>query len=191
VSLDVPREDASDLAALGVVAFTTTREAGTFGMAGRDPVADVMGRWWSLVESLGAYAPRLATSRQVHGNRVLVHRLTWEGWLRADAADGHVEAVEAGLDCLDAPPKPGPGCGDLVQTCKTEPSCIVAYTCATTYCLTQPTLSEFVSCGIVCATDAGIASLTDPAAQTTYAVFRCAVASCKAFCPFAQSSDGG
>ncbi|HEV2179260.1 MAG TPA: polyphenol oxidase family protein [Gemmatimonadaceae bacterium] len=90
MSLDVPREDVADLAALGVVAFTTTRDAGTFGTAGRDPVGDVMGRWWSLVESLHAYAPRLATSRQVHGNRVLVHRLTWEGWLRADAADGHV-----------------------------------------------------------------------------------------------------
>ena len=90
MSLDVPREDVADFAALGVVAFTTTREAGTFGTAGRDPVGDVMGRWWSLVESLRAYTPRLATSRQVHGSRVLVHRLTWEGWLRADAADGHV-----------------------------------------------------------------------------------------------------
>ena len=90
MSLDVPREDVADLAALGVIAFTTTRDAGTFGTAGREPVGEVMGRWWSLVESLEAYAPRLATSRQVHGNRVLVHRLTWEGWLRADAADGHV-----------------------------------------------------------------------------------------------------
>lgn len=90
MSLDVPREDVADLAALGVIAFTTTRDAGTFGTAGREPVGDVMGRWWSLVESLSAFAPRLATSRQVHGNRVLVHRLTWEGWLRAYGADGHV-----------------------------------------------------------------------------------------------------
>ena len=90
MSLDVPREDVADFAALGVIAFTTTRDAGTFGTAGREPVGEVMGRWWSLVESLNAYAPRLATSRQVHGNRVLVHRLTWDGWLRSDAADGHV-----------------------------------------------------------------------------------------------------
>ncbi|HEX6816445.1 MAG TPA: polyphenol oxidase family protein [Gemmatimonadaceae bacterium] len=90
MSLDVPREDVADFAALGVIAFTTTRQAGTFGTAGRDPVGEVMGRWWSLVESLRAYAPRLATSRQVHGNLVLVHRLTWDGWLRTDAADGHV-----------------------------------------------------------------------------------------------------
>ena len=89
MTLDVPREDVADLAALGVIAFTTTREAGTFGTAGREPVGEVMGRWWSLVESLRTYGPRLATSRQVHGGRVLVHRLTWDGWLRADAADGH------------------------------------------------------------------------------------------------------
>lgn len=90
MSLDIPRVDVADLAALGVIAFTTTRQAGTFGTAGRDPVGDVMGRWWSLVESLAATAPRLATSRQVHGSRVLVHRLTWDGWLRSDAVDGHV-----------------------------------------------------------------------------------------------------
>jgi purine-nucleoside/S-methyl-5'-thioadenosine phosphorylase / adenosine deaminase len=90
VSLDVPREDVADLAQLGVIAFTTTRDAGTFGTAGREPVGDVMGRWWSLVEALHEYSPRLATSRQVHGNHVLVHRLTWDGWLRSDGADGHV-----------------------------------------------------------------------------------------------------
>jgi hypothetical protein len=90
VSLDVARDDVADLAGLGVVAFTTTREAGTYGTAGRDPVGDVMARWWSLVDELRAFSPRLATSRQVHGNRVLVHRLTWEGWLRVDGADGHV-----------------------------------------------------------------------------------------------------
>jgi hypothetical protein len=90
VSLDVPREEVADFAALGVIAFTTTRQAGTFGTAGTDPVGDVMGRWWSLVDGLRAYSPRLATARQVHGNRVLVHRLTWEGWLRGDGADGHV-----------------------------------------------------------------------------------------------------
>jgi hypothetical protein len=90
MSLDVPREDVAGFAALGVVAFTTTRQAGTFGTAGRDPVGEVMGRWWSLVDSLRDDSPRLATARQVHGNRVLVHGLTWEGWLRHDAADGHV-----------------------------------------------------------------------------------------------------
>ena len=95
MSLEVPREHVADLAALGVIAFTTTRAAGTFGTAGSETVREVMGRWWSLVESLDTYAPRLATSRQVHGNRVAVHRLTWDGWLRVDGADGHV-ALERG-----------------------------------------------------------------------------------------------
>ena len=90
MSLDVPREAVADFAALGVIAFTTTREAGTFGTSGTEPVGEVMGRWSSLVDGLRAYSPRLATARQVHGNRILVHRLTWDGWLRSDAADGHV-----------------------------------------------------------------------------------------------------
>lgn len=90
MSLDVPREEIAGLAALGLTAFTTTRQAGTFGTAGSEPVREVMGRWWSLVDGLAAYSPRLATARQVHGNHVLVHRLTWEGWLRGGAADGHV-----------------------------------------------------------------------------------------------------
>jgi YfiH family protein len=34
--------------------------------------------------------PRLATARQVHGARVLLHGEGWEGWLRADDADGHL-----------------------------------------------------------------------------------------------------
>lgn len=96
MSLDVPREEIADLAALGFIAFTTTRDAGTFGTAGREAVGEVMGRWWSLVDGLREYSPRLATARQVHGNHVLVHRLTWEGWLRGDAADGLV-ATERGI----------------------------------------------------------------------------------------------
>ncbi|HEY7860834.1 MAG TPA: polyphenol oxidase family protein, partial [Gemmatimonadaceae bacterium] len=52
----------------------------------------VMSRWWSLVDALGRYGPRFATARQVHGNRVVVHGVEWEGWLRSTAADGHVAA---------------------------------------------------------------------------------------------------
>jgi len=89
VTLQVAREEIPALAELGVVAFTTTREAGTFGTAGSEPVGMVMGRWWSLVTQLGAFGPRFATARQVHGNRVVSHRPEWEGWLRVDAADGH------------------------------------------------------------------------------------------------------
>ena len=82
-------EEVPELASIGVRAFTTTRLAGSFGVAGDDPVRDVMARWDHLREELSAAGPRLATARQVHGNRVISHGIGWEGWLRGGDADGH------------------------------------------------------------------------------------------------------
>ena len=79
----------------GVRAFTTGRRAGSFGTAGTEPVRDVMARWDALREALRPGGVRLATARQVHGTRVLVHGGAWEGWLRGDDADGHA-AIERG-----------------------------------------------------------------------------------------------
>lgn len=79
------------LAAIGVTAFITTREAGSFGIpeSGDDPEATA--RWHALQRALAAQgAPRLASARQVHGTRVLVHRDQWQGWVRVDGADAHV-----------------------------------------------------------------------------------------------------
>ncbi len=70
-------------------AFTTTRQAGSFGIQSEDPVREVMGRWETLRESLYAAAPRFATATQVHGTRVVEHDGSWEGWLRVAEADGH------------------------------------------------------------------------------------------------------
>jgi YfiH family protein len=77
-----------DFADLGVRAFTTTRAAGTFGTSGDEPVRVVMDRWARLRAELGV--GRLATAGQVHEARVIVHDGDWQGWLRVDAADGHV-----------------------------------------------------------------------------------------------------
>lgn len=77
--------------ALGLTAFTTTRAAGSFGLASTEPVADVMARWSALMDdcrSLGA--PALATAGQVHGADLAVHGPGWQGWLRGKARDGHV-----------------------------------------------------------------------------------------------------
>lgn len=71
-----------------VLAFTTTRAFGTFGINAADPVNEVMGRWQRLQDALGS--GRLATARQVHGGEVLEHRPGWNGWLRGPAADGHL-----------------------------------------------------------------------------------------------------
>ena len=78
---------------LGVHAFVTTRAAGDFGLHPLDEegAAPALERWQSLQRTLHELgAPRLASARQVHGTRVLVHQETWEGWLRVDGADGHV-----------------------------------------------------------------------------------------------------
>ena len=80
----------ADLAAFGIRAFTTTRTVGTFGVHGDEPVGQVMGRWSALRDELRAGGARLATAKQVHGTHVLVHQPGWEGWLRADDADGHL-----------------------------------------------------------------------------------------------------
>jgi len=79
-----------ELDALGIRAFTTTRAAGSFGVASSEPVRDVMARWDRLRADLAPAGPRLSTARQVHGDRVLLHGTGWEGWLRGGDADGHL-----------------------------------------------------------------------------------------------------
>jgi len=86
-------EVVEEFAALGVTAFTTGRGAGSFGTQSDEPVRDVMARWSAVRVRLGAV--RLATAAQVHGDTVLEHDARWAGWLRADAADGHL-ALERG-----------------------------------------------------------------------------------------------
>lgn len=79
--------------AFGVTAFTTGRAAGTFSMQSDEPARDVSARWSALRAQLGGAAVRLATAAQVHGRDVTVHESGWRGWLRGDAADGHLSAV--------------------------------------------------------------------------------------------------
>jgi YfiH family protein len=86
----VPKEVVTDFDSWGIRAFTTTREAGSFGLSGTDPVNEVMSRWTAVQHELSAVATRLVSLRQVHGNRILVHTGGWEGWLRAGEADGHI-----------------------------------------------------------------------------------------------------
>jgi YfiH family protein len=90
------REDVTDFQSYGIRAFTTTREAGTFGLAGPDPVGEVMSRWTELQSELAQNARRLVIGRQVHGTRVLSHAGGWEGFLRTEEADGHI-ATEKGI----------------------------------------------------------------------------------------------
>jgi YfiH family protein len=79
------------LAALGVTAFTTTRAAGSLGLASSEPVSAVMDRWSRLLADCRALgAPALVSAGQVHGAAVTVHAGGWTGWLRGREVDGHV-----------------------------------------------------------------------------------------------------
>jgi polyphenol oxidase len=91
-SIIADSEVVPDVESFGILAFTTTRATGSFGVGTTEPVRDVMGRWDALRRALRANGPRFATATQVHGTRVLEHDGTWEGWLRGDDADGHVAA---------------------------------------------------------------------------------------------------
>ena len=92
----LPREDVEGVAGFGIRAFTTTREAGTFGLSGADPVGEVLSRWTSLQIELAEKARRIVIGRQVHGATVLTHSGGWEGFLRTGEADGHI-AAERGI----------------------------------------------------------------------------------------------
>lgn len=82
-----------EFGSIGVVAFTTTRAAGSFGLGSTEAVADVMGRWNALMDDCRAIgAPALATAGQVHGAAVSEHGGLWRGWLREKDRDGHVTA---------------------------------------------------------------------------------------------------
>jgi YfiH family protein len=86
-----PHLPVREFARIGIEAFITTRDAGSYGFPeqGDDPAATE--RWHALQRTLQARgAPRLASARQVHGTRVLVHRDQWEGWVRVDGADAHL-----------------------------------------------------------------------------------------------------
>lgn len=85
------------LRALGVVAFTTTRTAGSFGLGSEEPVHAVMDRWSALLADCRAGgAEALASAGQVHGAAIARHAPGWQGWLRGRERDGHA-TVAPGL----------------------------------------------------------------------------------------------
>ncbi len=87
-------EEVAEFTELGILAFTTTRAAGTFGLSGTDPVGEVMGRWTALLTDIGARG--ICVAPQVHGDTVLAHANPWDGFLRTRPADGHA-TQERGL----------------------------------------------------------------------------------------------
>jgi len=91
-----PAEELDVFAPFGVRAFTTRREAGTFSLAGADPVGEVLGRWSALLADIAGEASGICVAPQVHGTTVLPHAGGWAGMLRTRPADGHA-TVERGI----------------------------------------------------------------------------------------------
>jgi YfiH family protein len=89
----------AEFAGLGIIAFTTTRSAGDFGLGDGEPRPDAIARWEGLQAAIAIQAPALASARQVHGVAVLDYACGWDGWRRAEGADGHVAAV-GGIACV-------------------------------------------------------------------------------------------
>jgi polyphenol oxidase len=116
---EVPKEVIPDFESWGVTAFTTTRDAGSFGLSSSEPVSEVIARWSALQRELWERGRRLVSIRQVHGTRILVHTGGWEGWLRAgEEADGHI-AAEKGIALAV-------GIADCVPVFLAHPSGVVA-----------------------------------------------------------------
>jgi YfiH family protein len=92
---DTAKISIPDFEEWGISAFTTTRDAGTFSLAEQNPREEVVARWAKLQDELAEKGSQLASVRQVHGNRVVVHAGSWDGWRRGDEADGQI-AVEQG-----------------------------------------------------------------------------------------------
>lgn len=80
----------------GIRAFVTRREAGTFSLAGSEPVGEVIGRWTTLLGEMADTADGICIAPQVHGTTVLTHGTAWRGILRTPPADGHA-TQERGL----------------------------------------------------------------------------------------------
>lgn len=85
-------ERVAEFASLGVLAFTTTRDAGDFGIPPEGPGIAERRKWESLLKELDR-VERMASAKQVHGTAVITHSGDWTGWRRLEAADGHVTAT--------------------------------------------------------------------------------------------------
>ena len=96
------REKVDAFSAIGVLAFTTTRAAGDYGLGEGEPKPEPLARWHELVIELADVAPRVASARQVHGTHVLEHKSVGDGtpgWVRHENADGHW-TVSSGVACV-------------------------------------------------------------------------------------------
>ena len=80
---------------LGLTAFTTTRDSGTYSLNSPEASSTAFERWVDLGAALASLSPRLAFAHQVHGAVVVTHLPTWHGLLRLPLGDGHLALAGA------------------------------------------------------------------------------------------------
>jgi hypothetical protein len=92
------------------------------------------------------------------------------------------------LRCLQQPE----GCADLIASCETEAKCKGAYACMVAQtCLDLRTIDDKIKCGLPCAQEAGVESVSDPIV-TTYLVglVACGQEKCAEPCNLIDASIG-
>lgn len=87
-----PETTAAFAARVGVVAGTTGRPDGSFGLAGSEPAGEVIARWRAFRAARLPAFTAVQRSHQVHGTQVLWHAEVAPGWHEGDDADGHATA---------------------------------------------------------------------------------------------------
>ena len=75
-----------------------------------------------------------------------------------------------------------PGCSESFSACSQNDACLSAYLCSVDKGCYAGSKTQLISCGMPCASEAGIASLNDPAIAIAAAFFQCMQGPCGPAC---------
>lgn len=85
--------------------------------------------------------------------------------------------------CIAAPDSPGPGCGDEVAICLTDPRCVMVLDCsAPLRCYEKPTQAEVNDCGLPCFQMVVGNTFPTDLIMTLLNIAACAQGTCAVFC---------
>ena len=85
-------------------------------------------------------------------------------------------------ECLFAPNKPGPGCGDALTACFGYEKCEGAVNCAIARGCLASSARDVSACSLSCLTEVGLVALDDPAFPKLETVFQCLGNVCAPIC---------
>jgi hypothetical protein len=102
--------------------------------------------------------------------------------------DGSAAGDGGCLKCLEQPAS----CAGIIEDCQDDPRCKPVYACMVREaCLDLLTLDDKIKCGLPCAQDAGIESVTDPVISThLVGLVACAQEKCAEACNISEGGVG-